>query len=167
MGDEFAHRYLIAVGSNMRHRRHGAPREIVREAIGTLASAAVEVTARSAIIASDAIGPSSRRFANAVVTASSRHNPRDLLTELKRIEVKFGRRTWRRWGARVLDLDIVLWSGGAFGSPELSIPHPEFRNRSFVLGPAAEVAPGWRDPVSGLTVRQLHHRLTRPVPLPR
>lgn len=167
MGEEFAHRYLIGVGSNMRHHRHGAPREVVREAIGALASAGFEVSARSAIIASDPIGPSSRRFANAAVTASSRHNPRDLLGELKRIESTFGRRTWRRWGARVLDLDIVLWSGGAFGSPDLCIPHPLFRERSFVLAPAATIAPAWRDPVSGLTVRQLHHRLTRPVPLPR
>jgi 2-amino-4-hydroxy-6-hydroxymethyldihydropteridine diphosphokinase len=59
----------------------------------------------------------------------------------------------------VLDLDIVLWSGGAWASPGLTIPHPRFRTRQFVLGPAASIAPTWRDPLSGLTLRQLAYRL--------
>jgi len=42
------------------------------------------------------------------------------------------------------------------------IPHPEFRKRAFVLGPLAEIAPGWRDPVTGLAVRHLRARLTAP-----
>jgi 7,8-dihydro-6-hydroxymethylpterin-pyrophosphokinase len=45
-------------------------------------------------------------------------------------------------------------------------PHPQFRRRAFVLGPACAIARGWRDPVSGLTLAQLHARLTRRRPLP-
>ena len=62
----------------------------------------------------------------------------------------------------MLDLDLVLWSGGCFAAPGLVIPHPLFRNRAFVLAPAVQIAPRWRDPVTGLSVRQLHARLTRP-----
>ena len=70
-----------------------------------------------------------------------------------------GPRGGRRWGPRVLDLDIVLWSEGPWAGPGPIIPHPEFRARRFVLAPLAEVAPGWRDPISGASVRQLLHRL--------
>jgi 2-amino-4-hydroxy-6-hydroxymethyldihydropteridine diphosphokinase len=59
----------------------------------------------------------------------------------------------------VLDLDIILWSGGAWGGPGPIVPHPEYRGRAFVLAPLAEIAPGWRDPLTGATVRQLLARL--------
>ena len=84
------------------------------------------------------------------------------------IEASFGcRRGGQRWGARVLDLDIILWEGGAWSSPDLTVPHTAFRSRSFVLTPAAAIAPRWRDPVTGLSLRQLRARLTRPRPLPK
>ena len=62
----------------------------------------------------------------------------------------------------MLDLDIVLWSGGAWASPDLTVPHIAYRERAFVLTPAMQIAPEWRDPVTGLTIRHLHSRLTRP-----
>jgi 2-amino-4-hydroxy-6-hydroxymethyldihydropteridine diphosphokinase len=65
----------------------------------------------------------------------------------------------------VLDLDIVLWSGGSYAAPDLIVPHPLFRVRDFVLAPAAQIAASWRDPVTGLTVRQLHARLVRARPV--
>ena len=54
---------------------------------------------------------------------------------------------------------MILWSGGAFSGPGLTVPHPLFRTRDFVLVPAAAIAPRWRDPITGLTVRQLRFRL--------
>ncbi|MET1111768.1 MAG: 2-amino-4-hydroxy-6-hydroxymethyldihydropteridine diphosphokinase, partial [Allosphingosinicella sp.] len=77
-----------------------------------------------------------------------------------------GRRGARRWGPRVLDLDIILWSGGAWGGDGLIIPHPEVRRRRFVLEPLAEVAPAWRDAIGGATVRQLWYRLEKARGLP-
>ena len=67
----------------------------------------------------------------------------------------------------MIDLDIVLWSGGRWRSPGLTVPHVGWRARPFVLEPLATVAPGWRDPEGGLAVRHLLARLTRPRPLPR
>ena len=127
-----------------------------------------KVRARSAIIGSVPVGPSQRRYANAAVVLDSDLKPRRLLERLQEIEQRFGRRRMgQRWRARVLDLDIVLWSGGIHASPGLAIPHPLFRDRGFVIGPAAAIAPRWRDPVGGLSLRQLDARLTRPRPTPR
>ena len=67
----------------------------------------------------------------------------------------------------MLDLDIILWSEGAWEGAGLTVPHPAFRDRGFVLDPLAELVPDWKDPVTGLTVRQLRHRLRAPVPLTR
>ncbi|MEA3011156.1 MAG: 2-amino-4-hydroxy-6-hydroxymethyldihydropteridine diphosphokinase [Sphingomonadales bacterium] len=108
-----------------------------------------------------ALGPAGRGFANAVALVESDLSPPDLLDRLKQVERDFGRRAGRRWGPRVLDLDIILWSQGAWAGDGLTVPHPEFRIRDFVLQPLADVAPAWRDPITGATVRQLRHRLAR------
>ncbi len=153
--------YIVAAGSN-RCGRHGRPPAEVQAALAAIGG---RVTP-SRIVASAPLGPSRRRFADAVAVVDPKADPAKLLKRLKRIERKFGRRPGRRWGARVIDLDIVLWSGGCWASPELTIPHPGFRQRRFVLDPLLRLAPGWRDPVTRLTVRQLHSRLTRRYPLP-
>jgi len=125
------------------------------------------VAARAPIISTAPIGAAQRRFANSVAILESEYDPHALLSALKRMEREFGRRTARRWGDRVLDLDIVLWSGGIWTSPSLVIPHPLFCERSFVLGPASAIARTWHDPRSGLNIAQLNARLTRPRALTR
>lgn len=156
------HHYLVAFGAN-RRGRHGSPQREVAAALAAIGG----VLAASRTIASAAVGPSSRRFANAAALIESDEPPPALLARLKRIERAFGRRRGERWGARVIDLDIILWSGGAWATPGLTIPHPAFRDRPFVLAPLVTLAPGWRDPLTGLTPRQLHRRLTRPRPMNR
>ena len=162
------HRYLIALGSNKRHHRHGSPKRVLAAALAALGAHGIAVERASAVIRSAPIGPSLRRYANGAVLVASALEPPALLDVLKAIERAFGRsRGGQRWAARVLDLDIVLWSGGAWSSPRLTVPHVAFRLRSFVLGPASDLAPRWRDPLTGLTLRQLKARLTRPRPAPR
>ena len=137
-------------------------------ALADLERAGLRVVAAASTIETDPLGPSIRRYANSAAVIETGLAPPELLALLQRTEREFGRRaSGRRWRARVLDLDIVLWSGGAFASDQLTIPHPLFRERAFVLLPAAKVAGDWRDPLTGLTVRQLHARLTRARPLPR
>ncbi len=119
-----------------------------------------DVEAVSTVRATPAMGPAGRGFANAVAILATDVAPDELLDALKRIERDFGRRGGRRWGPRVLDLDIILWSEGMWGGTP-TIPHPAFRGRLFVLAPLAEIAPGWRDPLTGLSVRQLLFRLGR------
>lgn len=154
--------YLIALGSNQRHPRLGSPREVVSAAMDFLDGTLGEVLARSPVIDSAPVGPSQRRYANAALVLESRLDPEEMLTSLQALEAQLGRvRRGQRWRSRVIDLDIVLWSGGIVNAPYLAIPHPLFREREFVLQPAAAIAPGWRDPLTGLSLRQLHARLTR------
>jgi len=139
---------------------------VLAAALAAIAGAGIAVEAASPFVDSAPMGPSRRRYANAAAAIATSLGPEDLLVLLQRIEGAFGRRrSGRRWRARVLDLDIVLWSGGPYVSDGLTVPHPAFRERRFVLGPATQVARGWRDPVSGLTISQLKARLTRPTPL--
>ncbi len=139
----------------------GAAAELIDETLGT-------VLALSPVIETAPVGPSLRRYANAALVLESALDPHELLASLQSLEAQLGRkRRGQRWRARVIDLDIVLWSGGVVAAPHLAVPHPLFRNRDFVLGPAAAIAPAWRDPLTGLTLAHLHARLTRRRPLPR
>lgn len=160
--------YAIALGSNRCHGRHGAPAAVVAAAMAALADAGLRVTARSPIVRSMAIGPAGRGFANAAAVVTTRLDPPALLALLKRIERAFGRRPGRRWGPRVLDLDIAMWSGGDWppghrrAAPgRLAVPHAQLAHRDFVLVPLATIAPGWRDRRSGLAVRHMLARLNR------
>jgi 2-amino-4-hydroxy-6-hydroxymethyldihydropteridine diphosphokinase len=160
-----AQRYLVALGSNQRHQRLGSPERVLAAALLAIESAGLTIERAGPVVCSAPLGPSRRRYANSAVLVKTPLDPPAMLALLKVIERQFGRRTGGpRWMARVLDLDLVLWSGGAWFSPSLTIPHPQFRTRSFVLTPARAIAGIWRDPLTGLTLRQLHARLMHPVP---
>ena len=160
-------RYLIALGSNVRHPRHGTPPQVLRAALSALAAEkGIGLKATSRILASAPLGTSRRRYANAVAIIRSKLDPPALLIQLHALEARFARRRrGRRWSARTLDLDIVLWSGGPWASPGLTIPHPAYRERAFVLTPALAIARDWRDPLTRLTIAHLAARLRRPCPL--
>jgi 2-amino-4-hydroxy-6-hydroxymethyldihydropteridine diphosphokinase len=161
MSEASGHRYILALGSNMRLSGVGGPRAVLDAAIEALADDELDVLAISPTITSAPVGPSQRRYANAAILVASPLSPPDMLVLLQTAEREFGRkRRGQRWRARTLDLDLVLWSGGIWGSPDLAIPHPTFRERPFVLTPAAHIAPSWRDPLTGLTLRQLAARAT-------
>jgi 2-amino-4-hydroxy-6-hydroxymethyldihydropteridine diphosphokinase len=149
--------YAIALGSNRRHVRHGRPAGVVAEAIARL-DRQFDLFDASPIILNKAVGGAGRDFANAVALVESGLEPKAMLAELKALERNFGRRPGRRWGQRVLDLDLVAWSGGRFRSRRLAIPHPRLAEREFVLGPLAAIAPNWQI-ANGLTVRHLLSRL--------
>ncbi|WP_422061076.1 2-amino-4-hydroxy-6-hydroxymethyldihydropteridine diphosphokinase [Sphingopyxis sp.] len=159
--------YAIGLGSNRRHARFGDPRQVLLAALDALESDDIEPVDVSPIIASEPIGPSRRRYANAVALVASPLTPPEMLARLQAVEAEFGRRIGQRWGARTLDLDILLWSGGAWSDAELTIPHAELAGRAFVLGPLRAIAPDWRHPLSARTIRQLAARLIRPKPVDR
>ena len=86
--------------------------------------------------------------------------PEALLTRCQRIERLAGRRRGRRWGARVLDIDILDWHGVIRrGCSRLILPHPEIAARAFVLEPLREIAPRWHHPLNGLTPVQMLNRV--------
>jgi 2-amino-4-hydroxy-6-hydroxymethyldihydropteridine diphosphokinase len=156
------HLYAIAIGSNRPHGRYGRPSGVVEAAIARL-DEEFGLFDASPIVLNPAHGPAGRDFANAVALVESALEPVDMLPRLKAIEREFGRRGGKRWGPRVLDLDILLWSGGKFRARGLVIPHPALRKRGFVLQPLSAIAPSWR--VEGaLAARHLAHRLARRAP---
>ncbi len=81
--------------------------------------------------------------------------PHQLLKILLATETKFGRVRRERWGARTIDLDLLLYDDLILDTPELQIPHPRLNERAFVLIPLAEIAPQWIEPVSGNAIAQL------------
>jgi 2-amino-4-hydroxy-6-hydroxymethyldihydropteridine diphosphokinase len=160
--DRANHLYAIAIGSNRPHGRYGRPPQVVQAAIARL-DKEFGLFDASPIILNAAHGGAGRDFANSVALVESELEPPEMLRQLKSIEHYFGRRGGRRWGPRVLDLDIALWSGGRWRSCSLTIPHPQIARRSFVLQPLAAIAPGWR--MRGpLTVRHLAAQLARRAP---
>ena len=153
------HLYALAIGSNRPHGRYGRPPQVVEAAIARL-DQDFGLFDSSPILLNPAHGPAGRDFANAVALVESPVEPPEMLRQIKRIEREFGRRRGKHWAARVLDLDISLWSGGKFQSRGLNIPHYGLKDRTFVLQPLAAIAPSWR--VEGaLNARHLAHRLAR------
>jgi len=97
-------------------------------------------------------------FVNAVAELQTMLAPLDLLDALQRLESAAGRERTRRFGPRVLDLDL-LWHGhGSIDLPTLTLPHPRMHERAFVILPLAEIAPGWILP-GGVTAAEQAARL--------
>ena len=161
------YRYAIALGSNRRHGRHGRPEAIVRAA-ATLLGKDMALLALSPVFATRAVGDRGRTFANAAATIETTLAPPALLAHLKQMERAFGRWRGKRWGPRVLDLDVLLWSEGRWRScrPRLVVPHPLLAERRFVLDPLVTVAPEWTLPRGFLNVRHARARLTAARRLP-
>lgn len=100
-------------------------------------------------------------YLNAVVVGETPLDARELLDELLAIEREFGRERPYPAAPRTLDLDLVLFGDVVVNEPGLHVPHPRFRDRFFVLGPMAEIAPELEDPVTGLRVVELLRELLR------
>ena len=131
--------YLIALGSNQRHVQYGPPERVLAAALLALDRGKLNLKRAAPVLRSAPLGPSRRRYANSAALIKSQLEPESLLAALKAIERQFGRRRGgQRWAARVLDLDIVLWSGGAWASPSLTVP-----TRSFAAAALCSARP-WR-----------------------
>ncbi len=157
--------YLLGLGSNQRHPVIGSPERILNHALDALEMDDIDLFSHSPIVATAPVGPSARRYANAAAIVASALSPPEMLDRLHKIEAHFGReRRGQRWRARTLDLDILLWSGGMWVEPDssLAIPHPQLHTRGFVLEPASIIAGNWRDPITGLALKQLAVRFKRP-----
>ena len=104
-----------------------------------------------------AIGPPQPNYLNGCAILAVQQTPEELLVLLQAIELQFGRvRTAQsRWGARTLDLDIILYGDLIINNSDLIIPHPRMRERAFVLVPLSEIAADWQEPVSQKAIAQL------------
>lgn len=103
--------------------------------------------------------PADPRFVNAVAAIETEMPPEALLAALHAIEAGFGRRRSIRNAPRTLDLDLLAYHDERRAGPELFLPHPRLAERDFVLVPLCEIAPEWRDPATGETVKALLERI--------
>jgi 2-amino-4-hydroxy-6-hydroxymethyldihydropteridine diphosphokinase len=146
-------RAIVALGANLADRLG-----MLRAARDELARhPALALVASSSVYETDPVGPPDQpRYLNAAVAVETRLSPRELLDELLAVEARLGRtRGAERWTARTIDLDLVLFGELVASDGDLSVPHPRFRERAFVLLPAAEIAPDMRDPVTGERLESL------------
>lgn len=142
---------IIALGSNLGDR-HG----ILISAAKYLESISEGSIRKSSIWESEPVGPARYTFLNAVVKMHASQSPPELLTLLKSYEKRAGRNpSGKKWGPRLLDLDIITYGNLVIRDETLIIPHPEYTNRKFVLLPMKEVAPAWIDPESGRSIDQM------------
>jgi 2-amino-4-hydroxy-6-hydroxymethyldihydropteridine diphosphokinase len=160
MSPERVHLAAVALGSNLGDRRAhlGAALKALDELPGT------RVSARSTFLETEPVGPPGQgKYLNAAAMLRTTMAPRPLLEALLGIERGRGRerRAGERWGARTLDLDLLLYDESVIAEPGLSVPHPRLHERLFVLRPLAEIAPDVRVPPAGARVRELLELLER------
>ncbi|NBD33156.1 MAG: 2-amino-4-hydroxy-6-hydroxymethyldihydropteridine diphosphokinase [Cyanobacteria bacterium] len=145
----------IALGSNL-----GASQQILEQAMQKLeVQAQIVVDAVSSWYETRPIGPEQPNYLNGCALLTTSLSPWGLLDTLLKIENEFGRVRQERWGARTLDLDILLYDDQVLETERLQIPHPRMRERAFVLVPLAEIAPNWLDPVTGSAIAQLKQNI--------
>ena len=141
----------IALGSNL-----GNSQQILLDAVDAIASTKqIELIACSNWHQTKPVGPPQPDYINGCVIINTSLAAEELLECLLNIEQQFGRERKIRWGARTLDLDLILYGDLIMDTPKLQIPHPRMRERAFVLIPLAEIAPDWVEPVTKLTIAQL------------
>ncbi len=147
-----SHRVYIGIGSNL-----GKKKENFLEALGRVAKIPdTKIVKESSFYESEPLGDSKEWYVNGVIEIETELKPELLLQKLKNIERAMGRKKVRkRWGARIIDLDILLFNNLIMEKTNLKIPHPEMHKRKFVLVPLSEIAPQVIHPVLGVTISEL------------
>jgi 2-amino-4-hydroxy-6-hydroxymethyldihydropteridine diphosphokinase len=149
---------FIGAGANLPHERYGAPRETLEAALAALGRRGVRTVQVSPWYRTAPVPASDQPwYVNAVAEVASDLSADALLAALHAVEADFGRARTVPNAARPIDLDLLDFHGeiAAGGPGRATLPHPRMSDRAFVLLPLADLAPDWRHPVSGLSVRSL------------
>lgn len=152
------HRAYIALGSNM-----GDKNKYLDEAVQKLKNHPLcQVKKVAGYIQTEPYGGVEQDpFLNSALELRTLLYPEELLALLNQIEAEAGRERTVHWGPRTLDLDILFYDDCMIDTPSLTVPHIDLQNRDFVLLPMAQIAPYYRHPVLGCTMRQLLDQLEK------
>jgi len=142
---------FLLFGSNQGDRQANlqyASRQ-VNERIGKL-------VLKSSIYSTSAWGNTKQAdFLNQVVKVLTAYTPQEILSTIQSIEKELGRQRTEKWGARIIDIDILYFGDLVVSSPNLTLPHPQIAFRRFTLVPLVEIAPLLDHPVLRKTQTQL------------
>ncbi len=147
------HRVYIGLGSNLGDRKAN-----IREAEEKLSALPeTRIVKASSLYESEPLGNAKTWFVNSVLELETEFEPDDLLRRTKAIETAMGRKRvkGKRWGSRIIDLDILLFDNQTVSKRTLKIPHPEMHKRRFVLLPLSELAPHVTHPQHSATISEL------------
>jgi 2-amino-4-hydroxy-6-hydroxymethyldihydropteridine diphosphokinase len=147
------HHVYIGIGSNLGDRRANAVEAVAR----VKALPSTKVVRSSSFYESEPLGDAKTWFVNSVIELETELAPAQLLKQLLAIEEAMGRKRvkGKRWGSRIIDLDILLVDQDVIAKKSLKVPHPEMHKRRFVLMPLAELAPHVMHPQLGRSVSTL------------
>lgn len=140
----------LGIGSNIGDRA-----ENIISALSFLQSNGVLINKISSFYETSPVGPKQRNFYNITALAQTSLHPQELLIFIKQAEPLLGRKASKRWGARIIDIDVLFYEAQIIKKRELEIPHKEIQNRLFVLEPLCEIAPNLTHPVLGGKIKTI------------
>jgi 2-amino-4-hydroxy-6-hydroxymethyldihydropteridine diphosphokinase len=147
-------RIILGLGSNMGDREGH-----LRDAVNSLQQRQITVRRSASLYLTEPRDYTDQPwFINTVAEVDTDRDPLELLKYCLLIEREAGRIRDHSRGPRPIDLDILFYGDLQIQAANLTVPHPRYADRRFVLAPLAELAPDFRDPISGVTIQQLLER---------
>jgi len=148
------HKICLHLGSNLGDRHQNLQRSIleITQTVG-------QVIQQSSIYQTEAWGETEQPdFLNQSVLANTDLSPQEVLTRILEIETEMGRIREKKWGPRIIDIDLLFYDDLILTTPSLTIPHPQISFRNFVLIPTMEIFGDFIHPVFNLSVEELYLR---------
>ncbi|HUD10584.1 MAG TPA: 2-amino-4-hydroxy-6-hydroxymethyldihydropteridine diphosphokinase [Candidatus Saccharimonadales bacterium] len=140
----------LALGSNV-----GDSARYITKAIDLLGSALQDIQ-QAPLYVSKAVGYTDQAdFLNTAISGQTELSPQALSRVIKNTERQIGRVKRFRWGPREIDIDIIFYGNQVLATDSLTIPHPSFKQRDFVLRPIVDLNSKMIDPLTHKTVKQL------------